>query len=196
LSLPTSYRKEEKPPYFDGKKLIWDKWLVIFERCKKINNWNDELAAHKLLMYLNADAQDLILECDKYAQNDYKAMISTLSEHYGAKTRASENLVAFKNASQKSKESIRAYALRLRKLVNLAFPDKSVEFKNELLLQTFPDTIRDTGPYARIPYDIVAARPKTFDEMVDIAVRFDDAITGRNTSNKQISNVDVAVAAI
>ena len=131
-----------KPPLYDGQT-SWTVYMRQFEAAASANGWNEKEMATALLVSLRGSALEILRTLPVSQQQDYKLIVEALDRRYGDQYHSQLYQAQLKTRQQKSSESLQEFEADIRRLINLAYPGATEEFREQLSAQYFIDGIRD-----------------------------------------------------
>jgi hypothetical protein len=140
--VPISGGHNINPPPYDGQT-SWAVYKRQFEAASSVNGWNDEEKTTALLVALRGSALEVIQTLPVTQQHDYEALVAALDRRYSDQHHKELYRAQLKTRQQKSGESLQQFEAEIRRLINLAYPAATEEFREELSTQYFIDGIRD-----------------------------------------------------
>lgn len=156
-------RREVIPEKYDGKK-PWDNFILHFEACKDLNQWDNKEAASWLAASLTGDCV-LALGPD-WSQYTYAELKHRLERILGPCNSQENYIIEFRSRKRRSGESLPELGQAMRRLVMQAYPDMSIESQEQLVTEQFKDAVDDGD----LRSAIFRAKAKTLDQAVAAAV--------------------------
>lgn len=167
-----TYHKGAKLPPFTGKE-TWKVWFNRFSEIAERRKWTDEEKLDELLPKLQGAAGEFVFgELDKKICSNYKQLVSELKSRF-RKVETAKNFGAqFNHRSQKTNETVEAYAAELKRLYDKGYAKRDANTRKEDLLRRFLDGLIDEKASFQVEY---IKDPKDIDEAVFEVVNFLDA---------------------
>ncbi|GFS39097.1 gag-Pol polyprotein [Nephila pilipes] len=108
------------------------------------NGWNSQVKAFHLAASLRGDAADILETLPEAQRHDFQALSGSLELRFGRKCTKEFRRLQLKYRYQKVSESLQELAAYIQRLSHLAFSDYPVETRQDLALQHFIDSVRDS----------------------------------------------------
>ena len=152
------------PDYFDGQTSL-DDWLTHLDLCSKINGWTEEQKTNFLAVKLKGPALQLYTDLPEAKKHNYVELEKSLQERFSPRGQAELYRAQLKARVRRKGETLPELASNIRRLVVKAYPDVSVEFRDELGRDYFLDAL--DSPDIRI--QVRRLKPKTLSAAVSLA---------------------------
>lgn len=177
------HRTGVKLPPFTGKE-TWKVWFNRFSEISERKRWSDEEKLDEMLPRLQGAAGEFVFgELDKKICSNYKLLVNELKSRF-RKVETAKNFGAqFNHRSQKSNETVEAYAAELKRLYDKGFASRDAKTRREDLLRRFLDGLIDEKASFQVEY---IKDPKDIDEAVFEVVSFMDAKQHSKTKESQL----------
>ena len=172
--LPDSPRPEEgrahvkrmvmKPPCFSGKGSVRT-FLAKFDNCRRYNRWSDREKLHYFTNALEDPAAQVLWDLQSEGAVSYRDLRASLVQVYGSEGQAEVFRAQLKMVRRKKGESLTDLAMKIRRLMVMAFPrpmDRTIEI---VARDVFLDALDDP----ELTFQIHTQRPRELDSAVQIA---------------------------
>jgi hypothetical protein len=110
------------PETFTGDA-TWDEWIVHFNNCAAVNNWDDAAKLAFLKVRLTGRAQQSFLRLPADRRDTFAHAVTALTERFEPPTKRDLYVAELFSRKQKHTESWADYAEDLRRLSSKAYPD-------------------------------------------------------------------------
>lgn len=170
-------RVSTHPPQFDGSE-DWKSFLVRFENCAQMANWDEMTKMKMLSCCLTKSAQKFYSELPRNDKEDYGRLTMVLGQRFGdGPPETYQALLA--SRTRKSQESVHELKDDIWRLVGKAYPDITHRMQETMTLQTFSRALSTD-----IQVHLLSRNVQTLQDAVT-AVESYEAITKKGTGKDQ-----------
>lgn len=157
-----------RPPTFNGKQ-SWEDYKVQFDMVSKLNCWGDEERASHLAVSLTGDASSILSDMESADRINFEKLCLALSTRYGTEQRVELHRSELRNKTRLSNETLPELAHAIQRLTRLSYPSMPSESREIIAKDAFLDSLNDQD----LRWGVCQARPKSFQEAVNIACELD-----------------------
>jgi hypothetical protein len=178
--LPTSassqvmFRKQIKPPTFDGTTTTLSAFLQAFESASVYNEWSSVDKAAHLKACLRDIAASSLWEIADPIKDDYDQLVIILQQLFGSQGHAEKYRTELRNRKRKPNESLQTLCLDIRRLTSWAYPSASRETTDILARDNFIESLSAD----KLAIKIREHNPATLDEAYRLAVHLEAVRNG------------------
>lgn len=159
-------------PAFTGKE-TWKVWYNRFDEVARRGRWNDSQRLDELLPRLQGAAGDYVFsQLPASTRSNYRKLIQELNSRFQVIELPKAYRIKLSNRSQRSTETPEEYAADLKSLYDKAFPNRSIEVRQEDLLRYFLDGLQDDQARQQIEF---VKEPTSIDEAVKEVVIYQES---------------------
>jgi hypothetical protein len=173
-----------KPPTFDGTEDL-NEFLISFQICSDLNNWNIRSKGLCLASCLKGDARSMLTEIDTRDHCDYKLLVDLLNQRYGPANRTDIFKAKLKTRVKQKGETISQLSQDIYRLTRNTYASASKEVIEAIALDHFIDAITDSEIRLRLK----EISPKTLLEAEQAAIRLEAFRTADKQRNKLVASV-------
>ena len=152
----SSSRPIVRPDQYTGEE-DWMDWIVHFELCARINDWDDETKTDFLALRLTKAAQQVY--------RDLPSSCKEMATRFSAANHAELFKAELRFVRRERNEKLTQLANRIRHLSCVAYPNVDVKFRDELSRDQFLDALEDKV----FSLKVRQLRSKSLDEAVTFA---------------------------
>ena len=150
------------PDQYTGEE-DWMDWIVHFELCARINDWDDEAKTDFLAVRLTKTAQQVYRDLPSSSKNSYDDLKAAMATRFAVTNHAELHKAELRFVRRGRNEKLTELANRIRHLGCVAYPTVDVQFRDELCRDQFLDALEDRE------FRLRQLRPKSLDEAVTLA---------------------------
>ncbi len=159
----------QKLDTFDGSVMEWGEYLELFESVAEWNGWTQRERAAQLRMSLRGPALKVLKTLPPEDKADYEHLCSAMEGAFDPPERVLTHKAAFKARIRHAKETPGEFANVLRNLAGKAYPLRSLNDLDEVLLDQFVEGLGDD----RVQEHILLSHPRTLSQAVRAATEFE-----------------------
>ena len=157
----SSSRPIVMPDQYTGEE-DWMDWIVHFELCARINDWDDETKTDFLAVRLTKAAQQVYRDLPSSCKENYNELKAAMATRFSAANHAELFKAELRFVRRERNEKLTQLANRIRHLSCVAYPTVDVNFRDELSRDQFLDALEDK----EFRLKVRQLRPKSLDEAV------------------------------
>jgi hypothetical protein len=191
-------RKERRVNEYGGEADL-ENYLSQFEVAARVNKWTAQDKADALILALKGVARQVLPTDGSASSMTYGRLCASLRARFGPVRNSEHHLTALQAAIRQPKESLQAFADRLRPIAKLAYPETTNEAaRDALLLPHFIQALTDPEQRCYIR----RMKSKTLQEAIENAELYEltsgmenkraDASPEITTNKKRVSVVSVS----
>lgn len=191
-------RKERRVNEYGGEADL-ENYLSQFEVAARVNKWTAQDKADALILALKGVARQVLPTDGSASSMTYERLCASLRARFGPVRNSEHHLTALQAAIRQPKESLQAFADRLRPIAKLAYPETTNEAaRDALLLPHFIQALTDPEQRCYIR----RMKSKTLQEAIENAELYEltsgmenkraDASPEITTNKKRVSVVSVS----
>jgi hypothetical protein len=156
------------PSQYNGNT-PWLDYLVHFEMCSEINDWDGLTMARYLAVSLRGPAQQILTTLSEVDRRSYNALVNALTQRFNPSNQSELYRVQLRNRVRKGDETLPSLAQDIRRLASQAYPTAHPQLMDSLCRDHFLDALVE----ADIRMNVYRSRPQSLDEAVCIAVELE-----------------------
>lgn len=169
------------PDTFSGNgSTVWTQYIIHFEACAELNEWDDSLKCKFLAILLKEQAANIFFDLDEETRNNWGVLKTALSARLD--TSASPELAKseFLARSRKPNESMIDFGNAIRQLGRKAYPKLPNEIRDELAKDQFLRGLGDREMTIRVRQ----SKPLNLDEAIGSALDYESICIDVTNSQK------------
>lgn len=160
------------PDSFSGES-NWEQWLLHFNDCADVNQWDADNKLRFLKVRLTGRAQAVFHRLSDTDKASFQAAVVALEAHFEPKGKRELYLADFSAKTKKSSESWVEYADELQWLAAKAYPDLNTAAHEQLALTHFLSSITDP----QVVLLVKQKNPETLAEAVTAILQTESILT-------------------
>ncbi|MCG7879154.1 MAG: hypothetical protein N0C90_22890, partial [Candidatus Thiodiazotropha endolucinida] len=165
---------QKKPANYDGSSSFQD-YLVQFEMTGDLNGWDENTKAMELATSLRGEAQTILSDLRPEQRRDFTQLVSALTARFEPTNQTELYRAQIKSRLRKKSESVQELATDIKRLVRRAYPQATVDLKDQIARDCFIDSLNEH----ELEWFVYQGKPKTVDEAMQLALEYEAFQAGR-----------------
>ena len=153
------------PDIFDGS-IDFDDWLANLKLCSEINNWDEDRKAQFLAVKLRGPALQVYADLAEENKGDFEVIVHALKERFSSLGQTNLYRAKLKTRCRRKNEPLPELAGDIGRLVTRAYPNISVEMREEVGKDYFVEAL----DLPEIRMQVRRAKPESLSEALKVAL--------------------------
>ena len=167
------------PDTFSGDTTRWDDWIVHFNNCAEVNQWDANAKLFFVKVQLIGKAQAVFQQLPEAGRDTFEHAVASLEERFKPSSKRDLYLAEFSTRRRRPTESWKDFAEDLRRLASKAYPDLDNSATEQIALTHFIASIVDQ----QISFAVNQTTPKSLDKAVRATLQLETYLTTSRMTN-------------
>ena len=170
-----------KPDTFDGTG-NWSDYLIQFNLIADFCRWNDYEKALHLAINLRGTAQSVLADLRHDQRTKFHSLSSALAARFEPVQQSELHRVTLKTRLRHGNETLPELAQDINRLVRLAYPEATVDVREQLAKDYFVDALNNHD----LEWAVLRGKPESVENALKLALEYEAFLIGRR--NKHTSS--------